>query len=220
MVKSLYMIIGVISSCYFAEPVISQERSSPFEDAIRHIDIVTNRAPSLDPMANPYIGMVVSVQGASVDGQANWTGVCDQGSYRDTAVYNPPPGWVVVSSKLVVTNNNNGSASMSVAAAGLNIASKKMIEEVYKSEIDGAIKANHRDQAAKLKTNKKQHLRDFFAYKTNKNTVSITATANPQGSCGDRKGGSIRAHADIKLIYLEEANKNRLRNAIYSRSFL
>lgn len=162
-------------------------------------------------------GVIQQVQGAHVSGQANWTGWCDSNSYRDTALYNPPPGWVVLDSRLVVTNNNNGSATMSVVAAGLNFASEKVINEAYRAEMKAAASDGKRKLSARLNEARKRHLQELISVKTNRNTVSVSGSASSHGSCVDRKGGSIDAYALMTIKYIGENSVDRVRREIRDR---
>jgi hypothetical protein len=123
----------------------------------------------------------------------------------------------VVEARLVITHQNNGSAQLIVATRDSNLASQATIDEAYDSATDAAGKANDKKAQGKLREQRKRHLNDVLKYRTNKNTVSIVASANTQGTCGDRKGGDIEAHAQIRMRYLGSDNPREVAAALKSQ---
>jgi len=210
------IIAGLISGfCGYSSSSLAQFENFLSLDAINK----TLKDYESNPLGStPIIGERQRIEAAGIQGQANWSGICDEGSFSNFSIYNPPDGWVVVESKLIITNNNNGSATIISASKGLKIASQHTVDSAYNALIDAAAKSGQDNYAAKLRTQRNEHLQIVSNYQTNKNTVQINASAKPQGSCFDRKGGSIAAHAEVTLQYVGSDNVESLKASVTRRN--
>ena len=66
--------------------------------------------------------------------QASWNG-CSAGYDRQSAVWNPPPGWVVIETDLEVHSRSNGTHAVSTLAEGLELVRSDHLEDQYDSAI-------------------------------------------------------------------------------------